>query len=148
MSDTTFTPLASLVGGLLIGGATSLLVLASSRVAGVSGIAAGLASSSDRAWRGAFLLGLVIAPAALAATGLFTSATWTIEPTTLVVGGLLVGVGTRLANGCTSGHGVSGLARLSPRSAVATATFMLLGIGTVTLLRHTGLAGGLGGAAQ
>lgn len=141
MSDTvTFTPIASLVGGVLIGTATALLAIVSSRVAGVSGIAAGMASSPDRAWRGVFLLGLVIPAAIAAVTGLVSFDAWSIDPTTLVVGGLLVGVGTRLANGCTSGHGVAGLARLSPRSLVATTTFVLVGMATVTWL---GTPGGL-----
>lgn len=139
MDEPTFTPLASLAGGLLIGLATAVLALGSSRIAGVSGIAAGLASSSDRAWRGAFLVGLVIAGAVFASLGLVSSATWSIDPGTLVTGGLVVGIGTRLANGCTSGHGVAGLARLSPRSAVATVTFLAFGIATASLVRHGGL---------
>lgn len=130
----TFTPITSLVGGALIGVATGLLAITSARIAGVSGIAAGLASSADRAWRGAFLLGLGIPAAIATLTGLVSFEAWTVDPTTLVVGGLLVGVGTRLANGCTSGHGVAGLARLSPRSLVATTTFVLVGMATVTWL--------------
>lgn len=135
----SFTPFASLVGGLLIGLAATLLALVDGRIAGISGIAAGLASAPDRAWRAMFLAGLVLAASLAAALGLTSRAAWTIEPSVLVAAGLLVGVGTRLANGCTSGHGVCGLARLSRRSLVATLTFLTFGAATVAVVRHADL---------
>jgi uncharacterized membrane protein YedE/YeeE len=124
----SFTPVRSLAGGLLIGASSALLFAGSGRIAGITGVAAGLLPQSERAgrsWRAAFALGLLgaavllalVAPASMSAPG--------ASLPTLIVAGLLVGVGTRLANGCTSGHGVSGLSRLSPRSLVAVATFML-----------------------
>ncbi|MFO1414594.1 MAG: YeeE/YedE family protein [Burkholderiales bacterium] len=133
-----FTPWPALAGGVLIGLAAAVFVLAAGRVAGVSGILGGLLSApaGDRAWRIAFVAGLAAAPAiyalvAQAATPVI-DAGWPV----LVVAGLLVGVGTRYASGCTSGHGVCGLARLSPRSLVATLCFMGAGIATVYLARH------------
>lgn len=133
-----FTPLASLAGGLLIGVAAALLVLLNGRIAGISGVLGGLLRPvhGDVGWRIAFVLGLVAAPALYA---LFTAvpvprieAGWVA----LTVAGLLVGVGTRYGAGCTSGHGVCGLSRLSPRSLVATVAFMGAGFATVFLLRH------------
>jgi uncharacterized membrane protein YedE/YeeE len=133
-----FTPWASLAGGALIGAAAGLFVLLNGRIAGISGVLGGLLRPvrGDVGWRLAFLLGLVAAPLAYA---LFTAvpapridAGWG----TLVVAGLLVGVGTRYGAGCTSGHGVCGLSRLSPRSLAATAAFMGAGFATVFVLRH------------
>ena len=133
-----FTPLASLAGGLLIGVAAALLVLLNGRIAGISGVLGGLLRpvNGDVGWRIAFVLGLVAAPALYA---LFTAvpvprieAGWVA----LTVAGLLVGVGTRYGAGCTSGHGVCGLSRLSPRSLVATVAFMGAGFATVFVLRH------------
>ncbi|MBX3271353.1 MAG: YeeE/YedE family protein [Sandaracinaceae bacterium] len=135
MNEAAFTPVASLIGGVLIGLSATLLVLTNGRIAGISGIAAGLISSSDRAWRASFLGGLVAA-AGLASWLLdLGRAPWSSGPGVLVVSGLLVGVGTRLGNGCTSGHGVCGLSRLSFRSLVATLVFMAAGIVTVTVVR-------------
>ncbi|SMF35595.1 YeeE/YedE family protein [Pseudogulbenkiania subflava] len=133
-----FTPLASLAGGVLIGLAASWLVLANGRIAGISGLLGGLV---DRAadWRGraAFIAGLVLAPLLYRVlAGDMPSANVTAAWPQLALAGLLVGVGTRYASGCTSGHGVCGLARLSPRSLVATLSFMAAGFGTVYLLRH------------
>jgi uncharacterized membrane protein YedE/YeeE len=134
-----FTPVSALIGGLLIGCAAVLLWLMNGRIAGISGIMGNLpqVASGDRAWRLAFLGGLIAAPFlyALAAGGI-APASLTASPALLVAGGLLVGFGTRLAGGCTSGHGVCGVARLSKRSLAATATFMAGGILTVFLLRH------------
>lgn len=135
---THFTPGSALAGGLLIGLAAARLVLDSGHVLGASGLLAGLVPprAGDWPWRGEALLGLVAAP--FFARGLFGSTAPAIEANvaTLDIGVLLVGFGTRLANGCTSGHGVCGLARLSPRSFAATATFMAAGFATVFLVRH------------
>jgi len=135
-----FTPVSALAGGILIGSATLLLWLANGRIAGISGTLGGLATArgNDRWWRVAFLAGLLLAPLIyLAAAGQgLAPITITASPFLLVTGGLLVGFGTRLGNGRTSGHGVCGTARLSKRSLVATATFMLSAIIVVFLLRH------------
>ena len=133
-----FTPLAALAGGVLIGLATALFVLLNGRIAGISGVLGGLLAPNrgDVAWRLAFVLGLVAAPLVYL---LFTALpTLQIDAGygTLVIAGLLVGMGTRYGSGCTSGHGVCGLSRLSPRSAVATACFMGAGFATVWMLRH------------
>lgn len=134
-----FTPWASLLGGMLIGAAAAMLVLLNGRIAGVSSIVGGLLAPArgDAAWRIAFVGGLLLAPAVVL---LFFNE----RPTpridtgfgTLVLAGLLVGVGTSYGSGCTSGHGVCGLSRLSPRSLVATTAFMLTGFATVFLVRH------------
>jgi uncharacterized protein len=133
-----FTPLAALAGGILIGVATAVFVLVNGRIAGISGILAGLLrfESGDTAWRAALVAGLVAAPLAYRLIATPPSATIDASYPVLVVAGLLVGVGTRYAAGCTSGHGVCGLSRLSPRSLVATATFMLAGFITVFVVRH------------
>jgi len=133
-----FTPGMSLLGGVLIGISSALFILANGRIAGISGILGGLLRRrpGEMAWRIAFLLGLVAAPAAIfALTGPLTA---TIEASTevLVIAGLLVGIGTRYGAGCTSGHGVCGLSRLSPRSLVATLAFMGAGMGIVFVMRH------------
>ena len=135
---TAFTPASAFAGGLVIGSAVAWLVLFGGRIAGISGILGGLLRTvrGDRAWRLAFLAGLAGAPwlYALVATPLrpHIEADWA----SLVLAGLLVGVGTRYGAGCTSGHGVCGLSRLSPRSAVATAAFMAAGFATVLVVRH------------
>ncbi len=133
-----FTPWSALTGGVLIGVAAAMFVLLNGRIAGISGVIGGLFKpvAGDVAWRAAFVLGLVGAPVVY---GLFAA-----PPVpqidarfgALVVAGLLVGVGTRYGSGCTSGHGVCGLARLSPRSLVATAAFMGAGFATVFVARH------------
>ena len=133
-----FTPGMSLLGGVLVGVSSALFILANGRIAGISGILGGLLSRKpgDMLWRIAFLLGLVAAPAAIVAlTGPLTA---TIEANTevLVIAGLLVGIGTRYGAGCTSGHGVCGLSRLSPRSLVATLAFMGAGMAIVFVMRH------------
>jgi uncharacterized membrane protein YedE/YeeE len=133
-----FTPGMSLLGGLLIGTASALFILANGRIAGISGILGGLLrpTSGDVVWRLAFLLGLVVAPAVLAAFVAPTLPTIEASPTTLVIAGLLVGVGTRYGGGCTSGHGICGLSRLSPRSLIATLAFMGSGMAIVFAMRH------------
>jgi uncharacterized protein len=133
-----FTPWASLAGGIVLGLAAALFVLLNGRVLGISGILGGLVRprSGDVGWRVAFIAGLLVAPSLWY---LFAEpATIRIEATApvLLVAGLLVGWGTRQASGCTSGHGVCGLARLSRRSLAATMTFMAAGFATVFLVRH------------
>jgi uncharacterized membrane protein YedE/YeeE len=133
-----FAPIAALAGGLLIGLAAALLLLGSGRIAGISGILGGLldSTSSDRAWRAAFVLGLFAAPWIFTLFAPLPAVTIASSPPVLVVAGLLVGIGTRYASGCTSGHGVCGLSRGSVRSLAATATFMAVGFGTVFVARH------------
>jgi uncharacterized membrane protein YedE/YeeE len=135
---TRFTPGSAFAGGILIGLAAAWLILVDGRVLGASGLLGGLIPprAGDWPWRGAALLGLAAAP--FVARFLFAPMTpaITADAATLVAGGLLVGFGTRLANGCTSGHGVCGVARLSPRSLVATAAFMAAGFATVFIVRH------------
>jgi uncharacterized membrane protein YedE/YeeE len=133
-----FTPWASLAGGLLIGLAAALLLLASGRIAGISGIVGGLmtARRGERLWRAAFVGGLLAAPLLLLLAGVRSEARVDAGLGTIALAGLLVGLGTSYGSGCTSGHGVCGVARLSPRSLVATALFMAAGIGTVFVVRH------------
>jgi uncharacterized membrane protein YedE/YeeE len=133
---THFTPWTSLGGGMLIGLAAAMLVLLNGRIAGVSGIVGGLLvpRRGETAWRLAFVAGLLAAPLAMG----FYAVTPRIEANfaTLIAAGLLVGIGTSYGSGCTSGHGVCGLSRLSPRSLVATAAFMAAGVATVFIARH------------
>jgi uncharacterized membrane protein YedE/YeeE len=133
--------LAALSGGALIGLAASLLLLLNGRVLGITGIVAGLAGPDAR-WRALFVAGMILGGVAVARVlpGAFTS-TVHLPVVPLVIGGLLVGFGTRLANGCTSGHGICGISRLSPRSITATAVFMGTGALAVFVIRH--VLGGL-----
>lgn len=133
-----FTPWSSLAGGLLIGLAAAMLALLNGRIAGISGIAGGLlgAATGDRAWRIAFIAGLLAAPLSWSAFSALPPVRIDAGAAELVIAGLLVGVGTRYAGGCTSGHGVCGLARLSARSLVATLSFMTAGFATVFVIRH------------
>ena len=133
-----FTPWASLAGGALIGLSAALFVLFNGRIAGISGILGGLLEwpKGDISWRLAFLLGLLIAPLAYSFYAPLPIVQVDAGTGTLVVAGLLVGIGTRYGSGCTSGHGVCGLSRLSPRSLAATAAFMLAGFATVFVVRH------------
>jgi len=135
---THFTPLASLLGGVLIGLASIALALFNGRIAGISGILGGLLPPfpGDRAWRAAFLLGLILAPLAFGLVHPMPAIQVAASTPLLVIAGLLVGLGTRYAGGCTSGHGVCGLSRLSLRSMVATLSFMGAGFATVYLMRH------------
>ncbi len=133
-----FTPWASLSGGILLGLASALFILVNGRILGISGVLGGLLlpKDGDSAWRLSFLLGMLAAPL------LYTLAVGPVEAridagwATVVVAGLLVGAGTRYGSGCTSGHGVCGLSRLSPRSLVATLSFMGAGFVTVYVARH------------
>jgi len=138
-----FTPVSAAIGGALIGLAAALLMLTTGRVAGISGIFGGALtlSTADKGWRIAFIAGLILAPltgtlAGYALTAPQMPANWAV----IVVAGLLVGFGTRMGSGCTSGHGVCGIARLSLRSIVATAIFMGVAIAVVAVTRH-----GIGG---
>ncbi|MGF6275934.1 putative membrane protein YedE/YeeE [Massilia sp. UYP11] len=133
-----FTPWASLFGGLLIGLSAALFVLFNGRIAGISGVLGGLLRPlrGDIAWRIAFLTGLIGAPLVVGMFAILPEARIDAGAGTLVVAGLLVGLGTRYGAGCTSGHGVCGLSRRSPRSLVATASFMLAGFVTVYVVRH------------
>lgn len=138
MIQTTFTPWAGLIGGILIGLAAVVLMSALGRIAGVSGIVGGLIDRpvGDTAWRVAFVLGLVGGAVATRVSGWAQSPEIAAGWPTLIVGGLLVGVGTRIGGGCTSGHGVCGIARLSLRSIVATLVFMIVAIAVVYARRH------------
>jgi uncharacterized protein len=133
-----FTPWASLAGGVLIGVAAAMLVLLNGRIAGISGIMGGLlmAERADTGWRVAFLLGLLAAPIGFYFFKAMPIARIDAGFGTLVTAGLLVGIGTSYGAGCTSGHGVCGLSRLSPRSLVATLAFMAAGMLTVFIVRH------------
>jgi uncharacterized membrane protein YedE/YeeE len=134
-----FTPVSAAIGGVLIGLSAGLLWLSVGRVAGISGIVGSLWSprTGDVTWRVAFLIGLIAAPLVYGwATGSLPRISVSVPPLIIIAGGLLVGFGTRLGGGCTSGHGVCGLARLSPRSLVATALFMSTAVATNFLLRH------------
>jgi len=135
---THFTPWPALAGGLLIGLAAAAFVLVNGRIAGISGILGGLLRpvQGDVAWRVAFLAGLVAAPLAYALFVPLPAVRIDAGAGPLAAAGLLVGLGTRYGSGCTSGHGVCGLARLSPRSLVATVSFMTAGFATVFVLRH------------
>lgn len=134
---TEFTPLASFAGGILIGLSAVMVMALFGRIAGIVGITAGAVDGEDRGWRIAFVAGLIVAPGAwLLLTGRVADQTVADAPVAMAVAGLLVGFGTALGSGCTSGHGVCGLARLSGRSLAAVATFMVAAAVTVAILRH------------
>lgn len=132
------TPWPALAGGVLIGLAAAMLLLFNGRIAGISGVLGGLLwpRRGDVGWRAAFVLGLLGAPLVYALVASVPAIQIDAGNGTLITAGLLVGVGTRYGSGCTSGHGVCGLSRLSPRSLVATLVFMGAGFATVFLLRH------------
>ena len=139
----SFDPIAALLGGTLIGLASVLLMMLTGRIAGISGIFGGCltVASGDKVWRFAFIAGLILAPVASGLLGYplptpDIPASWVM----IVIAGLLVGFGARLGGGCTSGHGICGIARLSARSIVATVTFMASAIVVVAVMRH-----GIGG---
>jgi uncharacterized membrane protein YedE/YeeE len=134
-----FTPISAAIGGALIGLSAILLMLLNGRIAGVTGVFAGLIDpiGTDRVWRATFIAGLIAAPLSAALLGFALPIPH--MPTNLIVvaaAGLLVGFGTRLGNGCTSGHGICGIARLSTRSITATATFMAAAMIVVALTQH------------
>jgi uncharacterized membrane protein YedE/YeeE len=136
-----FTPWASLAGGLLLGLASALFILLNGRVLGISGIVGGLLNpkAGDIGWRLALVAGLLVSPLVfvwLAPAGWLSAPRIDASTGLVVLAGLLVGIGTRYGSGCTSGHGVCGLSRLSPRSLVATLAFMATGFATVFVIRH------------
>ena len=133
-----FTPWMALAGGIVLGLASALFILFNGRVLGISGIVGGLLrpKADDVLWRLSFLLGMLVAPSLYVAFVGPMQATIDASWAMVIVAGLLVGIGTRYGSGCTSGHGVCGLSRLSPRSLVATLSFMAAGFLTVFVLRH------------
>ena len=138
---THFTPFASLTGGIILGVASAIFILINGRILGISGILGGLLppKAGDTTWRIAFMLGLFAAPTvfhAVVPAQFITAPRIDATDWMVVAAGLLVGIGTRYASGCTSGHGVCGLSRLSPRSLLATASFMGAGFVMVYLVRH------------
>jgi len=137
-----FTPVSSFAGGLMIGLAAALLVLLNGRIAGISGILGGLLrpAAGETGWRVAFVAGLLLAPLLWGRAAALPAIQIDAGYPLLIAAGLIVGVSTRFGAGCTSGHGVCGLSRLSPRSLVATLAFMGSGFATVFVVRH--LAGG------
>jgi uncharacterized membrane protein YedE/YeeE len=137
-----FTPASALAGGAIIGIAVAMFALVNGRIAGISGILGGLLRPSlpDAAWRAAFIAGLLAAPLLYALAAPLPAAIIDASLPVLVIAGLAVGIGTRYASGCTSGHGVCGISRFSPRSLVATATFVGAGMAMVYLVRHAAAA--------
>jgi uncharacterized membrane protein YedE/YeeE len=135
---THFTPWTALAGGVLIGASAVLLLWLNGRIAGISGIVGGLLSgASDRVWRLLFIAGLVLGAGIwFFVHGSATAPRSGFPVSALMIAGLLVGYGTSLAGGCTSGHGVCGIARLSPRSLVATAVFLMTALVTTFVVRH------------
>jgi len=138
--ETVFTPIQSLSGGVLIGWAAVLLMLTMGRIMGATGILAGIlspSSSSDLTWRLVFLAGMVMGPlVVMLVTGSLPEVSVRVSTPALIIGGVIVGIGVTFGSGCTSGHGVCGMARLSKRSIVATLTFMLTTGITVFVIRH------------
>lgn len=135
---TEFTPLMSFAGGLLIGLSALLLMLTWGRIAGMTSIIGGILPplGADWAWKAAFLAGAILAPLALSLSGYEIEYLVPVSTAALVVGGLIAGIGVTFGSGCTSGHGICGIARLSRRSIVATVTFMAFAIVTVFFTRH------------
>lgn len=139
MTIVNFTPYSALIGGGLIGLAAALFVVLNGRVLGISGAFAGVVmpQRGEIAWRLALIAGMLVAPAAVGLVGAeVTPVEISNSPLLLVAAGLLVGFGARLGSGCTSGHGVCGLSRLSRRSLAATATFIATAVATVAVMRH------------
>ena len=135
---TEFTPLQSLLGGVLIGLSAVMLMAIHGRVAGMTGILTGVIppAAADWRWRAAFLAGAIVAPVLYLGAGGTIPFEVPVSTAALVFGGLLVGIGVHFGNGCPSGHGVCGLARLSPRSLAAVLTFMATAFATVFVVRH------------
>jgi uncharacterized protein len=135
---TQFTPYLSLTGGVLIGLAATLLMWMQGKIAGMTGILGGVLPplAADWQWRAMFLVGAIIAPLLYLLTGNTIEFGAPVSRTALIIGGIIVGVGVTYGGGCTSGHGVCGIARLSPRSIIATITFMIVTFITVYVIRH------------
>ena len=135
---TGFTPIQSLIGGMMIGLSAVFLMALHGRVAGMTGILTGIIppAASDWPWRAAFLAGAIVAPVIYLAAGGAIPFEVPVSTAALAIGGLLVGIGVHFGNGCPSGHGICGLARLSPRSLAAVLTFMLTAFVTVFVVRH------------
>ena len=135
---TDFTPIQSLIGGMMIGLSAVFLMALHGRVAGMTGILTGIIppAASDWPWRTAFLAGAIVAPVIYLAAGGAIPFEVPVSTAALAIGGLLVGIGVHFGNGCPSGHGICGLARLSPRSLAAVLTFMLTAFVTVFVVRH------------
>lgn len=138
-----FTPLTALAGGILIGSGTAILILFNGKIAGISGIFGSLFKKAffkqdqqDRHWRLAFLLGLIISPVIWQSVSTLPTISIETDYFTLAIAGLIVGMSTRYGSGCTSGHGICGMSRLSLRSIVATLLFMASGVVTVYVMRH------------
>jgi len=133
-----FSPWTSLAGGLLIGLAVSILIVFNGRIAGISGMVGGLfkPAKNEMAWRWAFIFGLIIAPIIYGLVTAMPEVEVSASHWQLILAGLLVGIGTRYASGCTSGHGICGIARLSRRSIAATLLFMASGMAVVYVMRH------------
>lgn len=138
--ETAFTPIASFGGGLAVGLGAVLLMLGLGRILGITGILSGLLSAANRdevLWRAALVLGMVLAPGLIfAATGAWPALDVPVSPLMIAAGGLIAGYGASLGSGCTSGHGVCGLSRLSVRSLVAVPVFMATAAVTVFVIRH------------
>ncbi len=133
-----FTPWSALAGGVLLGIASALFILLNGRIAGICGIVGGLYSpqKNDIGWRIAFIVGLMLAPLAWSLIETLPNIDIKASNSLLIISGLIVGISTRYGSGCTSGHGVCGISRLSPRSIVATLAFMGTGFLTVYIMRH------------
>lgn len=138
--ETSFTPLSSLAGGLLIGVAATMLMMGLGRIMGATGIISGLLFSENKAeaaWRAALIAGMIAAPGLIyAVTGTMPALDIPVSPTMVAIGGVIVGLGASIGSGCTSGHGVCGLSRLSIRSLAAVVTFMTTAAVTVFIIRH------------
>lgn len=138
--ETSFTPLSSLVGGLLIGVAATMLMMGLGRIMGATGIISGLLFSENKAeaaWRAALIAGMIAAPGLIyTVTGTMPPLDIPVSPTMVAIGGVIVGLGASIGSGCTSGHGVCGLSRLSIRSLAAVVTFMTTAAVTVFIIRH------------
>ncbi|MAU53492.1 MAG: hypothetical protein CMN17_14245 [Roseovarius sp.] len=138
--ETAFTPLESLLGGVLIGLSAVMLMFLQGRIMGATGILAGLVAGTapgERSWRAAMVAGMIAGPLlVLGVTGQMPAVEVPISLPMILVGGFIVGIGVTYGSGCTSGHGVCGVARLSPRSIVATITFMIVALATVYVIRH------------
>lgn len=138
-----FTPWSAAIGGILIGLAAAILLILNGRIAGISGIFAGVLkpAKGDTAWKLAFIVGILVAPLLFTAFVYAPEVTITTSTPLLIAAGLLVGFGTRLGGGCTSGHGICGMARFSRRSIIAVVIFMLVAFITVAVINHFGLRG-------